>query len=371
MPINDPTGPQTAFRSPLLRVLSNSAPLAGAVSASATVNGYYQASHFNVDFAVSAGAPGWWDVNPPLVLDVQFSVDAGQSWTSVIIGEVDHLTANLQTGTLQMEGRDLSARLIESKTQETFLNQTSSQVAATLAARHGFAANVAATTTLVRRYYEGDHTTITHGQFARSTTEWDLLVNLAQREGFDVYMAGTTLNFQPTTPPNANPFALVWLPPAPVPRFNAVTLRMERSLTIAKDVQVQVRSWTSQQGRGFTKSATAIGGKAAVAASGSAKGGITTQKYVFIRPNLTEDQAQKLANQLAIEITKHERVIAVEMPGELVLTPRIMVQLSGTGTSFDQAYFIDSIDRSISFDGGFTQSLRMKNTSPRSMTQGE
>lgn len=345
--------------------------LLGALSATVTNNNYYQADHFSAEFAINAAASGWWDIDPPLIIDIRFSVDAGQSWTSEIVGEVDHLTVNLQTGSLTMEGRDLSARMIEAKTQETFVNKTASEVAQIIADRHKpdiTGTNINATTTLVGRYYEADHAKITLDQFSRTTTEWDLLVYLAQREGYDVYMTGTILNFQPGTPPDSTPFVLTWTPPQPIPRFNAMTLRMERSLTIAKDVQVTVRSWNSQQGRGFTKTAKAIGGKAASAASGTKKAN-TTQNYIFVRPNLDEASAQALANQLAHEITLHERVISVEMPGEPILTPRMMVKLAGTGTSFDQTYYVSSIDRSISFDGGFTQSVRLKNSSPRTQTQ--
>jgi phage protein D len=375
--INDPGADQTAVRQPLLAVFQVAGPtapgapaatpgpaptnvaLAGAINATCTQNNYYHPDHFEVRFAASAGTVGWWDVDPPLVLDIRFSIDNGQSWVSQIVGEVDDIDFDLETGTTRMEGRDLSARLAEAKTQETFVNQTSSEVAATLAARHGFGTNIAATTTLVGRFYEADHVKVTLDQFSKTTTEWDLLVYLAQREQFDVYMTGTALNFQPITLPNANPYGLVWTPPAPVPRFNVTGTHLKRSLTIAKDVQVSVTSW-SQQGRAFTKTTKAAGTKS--------KGG-PPQKYVFVIPNLDEATAQARANQLAIDITKHERVLDVPMPGELVLTPRNMVALSGTGTSFDQAYFIDSITREVSFGGGFTQSLRCKSSSPRTQTQ--
>jgi phage protein D len=359
MPINNPSADQTATRPALVAVYSNNAMLAGAASATCTVNNYYHPDTFSLEFAASAGSPGWWDVEPPFVLDTRFSIDDGKSWTPVIIGEVDHLTFSPDTGILHMEGRDLSARMMEAKTQETFLNQTSSEVAATFAGRHGFGTNIAPTTTLVGRYYEADHVKVTLAQSSKTTTEWDMLVWLAQREQFDVYMTGTTLNFQPVTPPNANPYALVWTPPNPIPRFNATNLRLERSLTLAKDVQVSVTSWVSRQGRAFSKTSVHAGTKS--------KGG-TPQKYIFVIPNLDEATAQARANQLAIDITKRERVFDVPMPGELILTPRNMVALSGTKSSFDQTYFIDSITRSLSFDDGFKQSVRVKNSSPRTQT---
>ncbi len=356
-------------RQPMLKVLSNNKEIQGVISASVTSNNYYHCDHFSLELAASAGPSGWWDVDPPLILDVQFSADGGDSFTSLIIGEVDNITFNVAFGVVTMEGRDLSAQMIEAKTQEAFLNQTSSQVAQTIAARHNLQANVVATSTLVGRYYQQDHSRVTLDQFCKTTTEWDLLTYLAQQEGYDVYMTGTTLNFVPSKDDTSEPISITWQSPSPVPQLNAKSLRMERSLTLAKDVQVQVRSWNGRQQRSFTKTAKAIGGKSSNASGSSGGKPTTTQNYVFVRPNLTEDQAQKLATQYAADITKHERVISVEMPGELTITPRNMIAIKGTSTSFDQTYFIDTIERHVSFDGGFQQSLRLKNTSPRTQTQ--
>jgi phage protein D len=366
--INDPYGSQTATNQPRALIMYNGQPLAGVKSATITNNNYYQCDYFSATLAVNAGPAGWYDVDPPMVLEIKLSLD-GTSWTSLIVGEVDSQKIDLLNGTIVLEGRDLSSRLIETKTQQAYLNQTSSEVAATLAANHGMQTNIAQTTTLVGRYYQQDHSNITLDQFHKTTTEWDLLTYLARQEGFDVYMTGNTLNFQPSVPPNSNPFVLNWTPPTPVARLNAINLRMERSLTMAKDIVVQVKSWNSRQARSFIKTARAVGGKSSSASSSANGKASTAQTYVIVRPNLTEDQAQQLATRTAIAQTLHERILSVDMPGELTLTPRNMVALQGTGTSFDQSYFVASIDRHIAFDSGFTQSLRLKNSSPRTMTQ--
>jgi phage protein D len=358
MALNDPTALQTATRQPLLRVLNNGQPMPGALSAEVELNNYYTASKFRLEFAASAGVT--WDVSPPLLVEVDFSIDGGNSWTPLITCEVDQIDFQLETGLVEMEGRDLSSRLIETRTQATYQNQTSSQVAQALAAEHGLSAQVTPTTTLIGRYYEQDHTRMTLGQFSRPTTEWDLLVFLAQREGMDVFVQGTTLYFQPITPSNSNPFVIQWTPPSPVPRLNAVSVRLQRSLTMAKDIEVWVQSWNSAQSRSFVRKAKG---------TGKNSNGGTPQRYVYVRPNLSENDAQQLANSLLAELSKHERVVDVEMPGELMLTPRNMVQIQGTGTSFDQAYFIQTITRSLSFEEGFRQSLRLKNSSPRTMTE--
>ena len=103
--------------------------------------------------------------------------------------------------TVEIDGRDLTARLLDARTQETFSNQTASQIAETLAARHGLTPNVTATQTLAGRYYAADHDRLTLGQFSRATTEWDLLTFLAAREGFEAYVSGQTLTFAPCRQP--------------------------------------------------------------------------------------------------------------------------------------------------------------------------
>jgi phage protein D len=356
--LNDPSALQTATRAPRLRVMSNSQEMPGAVSAEVTLNSYYHANTFQLQFAASAGVV--WDVDPPLLVEVDFSIDEGNSWVPLITGEVDHQEFCLEKGTLDISSRDLSSRLIAKRIQTMYQNQTSSEIATQFAQENGLTPQVTSTSTLVGRYYQQDHTNSTLGQFSRPTTEWDLLVFLAQREGFDVFVQGTALYFQPITPPNADPYVIRWVPPSPVPRLNVVSLKLQRSLTLAKDIEVNVQSFNSNQSRSFVRKA-----------HGSIPGykGGQTQKYVYVRPNLTEDQAQQLANSLLTELSKHERVVDVEMPGELMLTPRNLVQIQGTGTSFDQVYYIQTITRSISFDEGFRQSLKLKNTSPRTMTE--
>ena len=81
-------------------------------------------------------------------------------------------------------------------------------------------------------------------------------------------------------------------------------------------------------------------------------------------PNLTPAAALKLAQTRLAELTSHERTIEIEMPGELILTPRQQIQLTGTNTAFDQPYFIEEITRRLSTAHGFTQHLRARAATP-------
>lgn len=344
----------SSVRSPRLRVLANGTPAAGVIEAQVFANNHYAADRFSLSVALGAdpGALAFWSGTPDILLDVQMSLD-GLGYTSLVQGTVDVVDIDPIQGLLRVEGRDLTATLIETRTQETFANRTASEIAEILAGRHNLTPAVTATSTPVGRYYQNEHDRITLGQFSRATTEWDLLVFLAQQEGFDVFVSGTTLHFQPAR----GQYAGVVLTPQTV-----MDLKLERALTLARDIEVVVKSWNTRQQSAFTQTARAhrAGG------AGGARAGAPPQRYVFVRPNLTSDQALKLAQQKLAELTRHERVVSATMPGELALTPRSLVTLAGTGTDFDQTYFVDVIERQLHVESGFTQHLRCKNMNPAS-----
>ena len=342
------------LRQPRLRVLADDIILAGAVEAEVISNNHYAADRFRLTLQVSQIGAAAWSATTSVLLDIQLSLD-GFGWTSLIQGQVDTIRLDPRSLRLDLEGRDLTAAFIETRTQETFANQTSSGIAATLAGRHGLAVNAQSTTTPVGAYWQLEHDRITLGSFNRAITEWDLLVTLAGHEGFDVWVSGTTLNFQPAAT-SASPAGTLRPLPTPAGPANVAALQLERALTLARDIEVIVKSWNSRQANAFSQTARAARG-------GAAGGKMKPQRYVYVVPNLTPDAALKLAQSRLAELTRHERVIEAEMPGELDLAPRQQILLEGTGTDFDQPYWIDEITRHISTSHGFTQRLRARNTS--------
>lgn len=298
----------------------------------------------------------WWGAQEnPLLLDIQASVDGGATWTSLIVGQVDHIQIHIEKGLVDVDGRDMTANFIDTKTQETYQNLTSSQIVEKLAAEHGMTADVTPTTTLVGRYYEMDHERIGSGAFTRTTTEWNLLCSFAQKEEFDIWVTGTTVHFHPVVPEDPNPFVVLW----DKDRLfsNAIEITVDRALTFAKDIVVVVQSYDSKTGRSVTKYAPS-GARSAAISSGKA------QQFTFIRPNLSDVTAQEEANRLRADLTKHERLIEFSVPADLIVTARNQVSLQGTGSSWDQPYFIDNISRSMSWDDGFIMRIKAKNHSP-------
>lgn len=348
--IRGATGGAT-LRTPQLGVLVNGVALAGAVSAEVTSNSHYAADRFRVRTALRADDPSLW-AQADMLVEVRMGL--GGAWASLVTGAVDRLDIDPVQEVVELEGRDLTAGLIEARTQETFANRTSSEIATILAGRQGLGTDVAATGTPVGRYYQSEHDRITLDQFSRATTQWDLLVFLARHEGFDVWVDGTTLHFQPQVTGSAGAVALT--------PGDCMDLRLERSLTLARDIEVTVKSWNTRQQAAFTQ--TARSGPQGSAGSGTASGKV--QRYVYVRPNLTPQDALQLASRILADLSRHERVVRATLPGELALTPRSLVQLSGTGTDFDQVYYVAEIERRLSVAGGFVQTVRAKNSSPAS-----
>jgi phage protein D len=283
------------------------------------------------------------------------SLDGGTNFTSLLQGLVDIVSIDLERNLARVSGRDFTASLIEARTKEAFSNRTSSEIASVIATRHGLVPAVVPTSTFVGRYYGNQRESLTLDRFSTTTTEWDLLVSLAREDGYDVFVAGNTLFFQPT---GWNAAIDLIIRPTDV-----MHLRLERTLTLARDIEVTVTSWNSLQMMAFKQSVLSTIENSNAATEGSAAGG--TQTFCLVKPNLTPDAALKLAQQHLAEQSQHERVVEFSMPGELSLTPRSRILLEGTYTDFDQVYFVESISRSFRPKTGFLQRVRMRNASPR------
>lgn len=331
-------------------------PARAVVSLEVTNSSHFTADTYRLELAVGGLPPGlgpdYWAASQDDRISLAVSL-AGETPTPLVTGQVDDASWDLPGRSITLSGRDLSAAFIDNKTAEKFQNRTASQIATTLAARRGLTADVQATTTLAGTYYQIDHAVAT-----RDETEWDLLTYLAGREGFDVWVTGETLHFQPAPVLTAPPYVLLWSQPGDGTfASNATDIKLSRSQTLARDVVVEVRSWNQKQQAAFTVTA-----KRSQAKKGQRRGG-RSQLYSFVRPNLSRDQAQQFAESKAEEITRHERLLSASLPGDNTLTTRVPVRLAGTGTDFDQLYYPDRVTRRLSFTEGYRMDLSAKNHS--------
>jgi phage protein D len=369
--LNRPAAP--IARRPRLRITTNGLPIPGALEAEITENNARRSNTFTAKFAYSfaddpAGTTGlqWWcQQQNPMPIDIQIGsiqTDGSIFYVSALQGVVDDIDINPQAFECSISGRDNSALLIDQKTDEQFVNQTTSQIATTLAGRVGLTASVPTTSTLAGRFWQIDHSVETRSTDSKYRSYWDLLTALARDEGFDLWVYGTTLHMAAPPAPDADPFVVNWQPPTAdraFPQANVVTLDLKRSLTLAGDIVVNVHSFHSKRGASFKKTARLTAAKKSK--------GSKPQVYDVIRPNLDEKQAQALADSMLADLSKHERVISWSEPGSFELTAQRPIKLTGTNTDFDQAYYVDDLRRHFDVSGSFTMNVRAKNHSSASV----
>jgi len=355
-------------RKPRGIVKLNGLRISGWFSFTVNNNSYYQSDTFQVSFAATALPPDrnvdWFSQQLEMTVEILagFPVDA-EAFTekelqSLIYGKVDSIEYDPVSTIIEISGRDLTSVLIDEKTTEKWPNLTSSQIAKKIAEKHGLTPVITATKTRAGKYYEIDHARLTDER-----SEWDLLTYLAHEEQFSVYVQGQELHFEPQAQPDDDPYVLRWYPPTvdnASPVFNGENVSFSRNLTIARGVTVTVRSWNLKNKKAFQTTyptakarGTTPGGSAPIA-----------QVYSYTIPNLTPEQALQRAQALHREITQHEIKMNARLPADTLLTPRKIIRFEGTGTSFDQIYFPESITRSMSVDEGYSMAVSAKNHSP-------
>ena len=360
-------GRRTNLRRPRSRVLvagEEIIPMSGTI----TRNNNYQADTFSLDFSLTAYPDkdvDWWGDRTEMEIDVQlgFADEDGEvAWTSTLTGIVDDASFDLIKRTVNVRGRDKLA-LYEEKTKETYANKTSSEVEKELAAKHGMQAEVDATTRLVGSYYKGNSTHSAPGQ-GRTQKEIDLLIFLARKEGFSLWVEGNILFFKNI---QSDPETRWVGYSEPVIRDgvsmaapgDSISLSVTRSFNASKEIKVIVESFHPRQGK--THKATA---QTKLVKSSAGKGSETTGATVYyFRPTgLTLAEAQEYANRRHAELTDKQWVLEWEAVGELSLTPRTLLKLDGDDLGvLDQDYYAEEVSFRFGFGQGFVMTVRAKN----------
>ncbi|MDE8344808.1 MAG: hypothetical protein POH28_01345 [Acidocella sp.] len=319
------------YERPQLRISVPGMVIPGPVSMEINANGFFEADRFCVSFALDAAANTGIDDFAGFGLQV-ITIEAaigGFGFGTLLVGQVDNVQIKVAERIAVLSGRDLSCLLVDTQVSESFVNQTASQIATLIAQRHNLVANVTSTSAVVGQYYELAHARVAMGQHARATTEWGLLVELAWAEGFDVSVTGRVLNFGP--PVSGGP---VFLSAAD---FTDLSFDVAASLPTG----LTVRSWSTRN--------------KAVCSAHAGDGGATR---VMVRPNLTQDRAERVAMAELATLARHGMVLEGRMPAEMVLSPGMEMVLSGTNSKFDQSYDIAMVTRRLNVRSGFVQMIR-------------
>lgn len=321
------------LRSPRIRASLSGFQLSGLLSAEVETNNHFAADRFRLRFAANGIDQ---DVLHIPGRSIEVEVGDGGDWKSCIVGLIDQVAFDPVLGVIDVDGRDLSSQLIESQIDETFSNRTSSEIATLFGLRHGLLVAADPTSTPIGRYYQSEHDRIALGQYAKATTEWDLLAFLAVREGFDLFVSGRTLHFGVPILTDA----------AIVRPEDCISLQLGHAVSLARPIDVLVRSWNSKTGEVVQGEALGFG-----------VGPVWQRK--ISRPNLTNSSAQQQAQRTVADLKRHEWTARCTMPGETSLSARSIVVIEDTNSPWDRLYQVIQISRRLDIKHGFTQTLSL------------
>ena len=301
-------------------------------------------AELSVDDTATAGFgyAEWADYQPTDV-EVLMSVD-GTDPVSVITGQIDEPRINWGQCTVSVSGRDKSAPLSEKRRSQQFKNQQSSDIVSTIASDHGLSPIVTAGSDFAGKLYDVDTV-----HLLLNLSDHEILSRLAEREGFRWYVDGTSLYFEPKGT-DTGVYSVHWVPPraqGPVGVATCTDLETHRNMTAARPHTVAVRSWHHKDRKHYDGVNQA--------------GGLGPSVEVEHHHNgRNQAQADKLSKSRLKDAIRHDCNVVVKSPGDLGVDVRQKLQLSGTGTIYDQLYDIDSVEFEIAWGGGFEMSIAGK-----------
>lgn len=376
MKLNDPT-PAAMARQPRGIVLVNGIILAGWASFEVDNNSYYQADTFRCVLAISAQPDernvAWWLAQDQIELEflAGFPKDHDNytrgDLNSLLVGYVDEIEVDMVAGVIVLAGRDHTAKLIDTKSSLSVVTGPdairSSAIVEQIAAKVGLIPVVTATKSASPG---GSYYKLVKQIVEAHTTYWDIVSRLAQIEQYVAYVSGNELHFEPRTVASSDSYMIEWVRPTAdvaYPQVNAMHLRVSRNLFVAKDIKVTVLSHDYKNDAQIK--ATAQKTRVRNAVTGSAgKSATPPVEYVYNFANLSHSDAQARANELLLELSRHELNLQAELPGDSILTSRTPIKLGGTGTKADQVFYPDSIVRTFSIEEGYRMRVIAKNITP-------
>ena len=279
----------------------------------------------------------------------------------IFFGDVDDITMDPVKQNVRLRCRDLTHLFIDNTTTEKYTEMTASEIAAKLAKDRGLKSRVVDTKVVSGVIYKDQHTVL-----ETERSEWDLITYLAQSENYLAYIDEETLVFVPRGSTAGDPYRLHWEPPTVGEgQFsNMIRFEAKRSLSLSREVVVKVRSWNRQKKKGFTKTVTATNSQRT-----KSRGGTATT-HVVRQGGLTEEEAIQLGRKKLKEITDHEIRIVAVLPGDSLIKPETVLQVTGTRSDLDQTYFVDNVLRKFDFRTGYTMEVRAKNSSTQEQVVG-
>jgi phage protein D len=251
--------------------------------------------------------------------------------------------------TVMLRGQDKTAKLIEAKVSEKWLNKTDRDIITDLAARQGLTVEFGADAEKSGLEFSEDR-----NEIASLDSAWNIIVSLAKKAGCIAFIKGDVLYVQPIDAESGAVYAIDYqrLAEGAIVQSNAIGITLSRDLSLSKEVTVKVESWRHKQGEAITSE---------VKSKPKSTTAQTRRLYQFRAPNLSKKQQDRIAKGRMKEILAHEREVDIDLPGDVAIDPLQRLRLSGTQTTFDQDYILAEVLHRFDVAGGYQMSVRGHN----------
>jgi phage protein D len=332
---------------PRVRALVNGTLVDTILHASITDNGSCKASHFELTAQASGDTSSdlWLNsLDERLTVTISIYSDWNDSSTTIFEGLADSMLFDPLRMIARIQGKDYSSILANSSFQDSFLNRTASEIARSIAGRHGFGSNISSTTALVGSYRSGNHNQMALNAYSHITSEWDLLIHLARSEGFELFVDGGTLVFAPAEALQHNYVA--------IDNSDVQDIRFSKNCQLSGQTTVVVKSWNSWTNRASLSSQQQAADQVPSALGSGAN---SATEFVLVKPNLAPADVERLAQSYSAALNKQTIGVEIAMPGEPFLRPGDVLTVGGSGTGFDMEYTIASVRRRFSSTAGYVQ----------------
>lgn len=318
------------------------------------VSAHQTADTFSAELAlddVSDLDESFWLNEAPIDVTISATNDvASDAFTELFIGQVDDAKVYFSQRTVSIKGRDLTAKMIDAKTNKKWLNLDHKDIINEIAKSHGLNVQFAGSAGKSGLQFKDDTNRISD-----SDSEFNIVVKIAKSMGCIAFVKMRTLYIHPVDQEIGEVYPVYYARPGLFPaRASVKTLTCSHNKLLAKDISVSIKGWQHKQGKAITSKVEAKGAK-------NKSSGSDTSVYQFRSANPTKDQQDKLAKSRLKEITSHERSCEFDLPGDITLDPTMRINLTGTGTDADQVYIISDITHKFSFDGGYHMSVNGRN----------
>ena len=330
------------------QIALNGIPIQGLLHASIVTSNCFSSDSYALTFAMGPFPLGditFWSSLSSAFVEIGAITAFDPTLHGLISGMVDTIHIDPIQGTVAIEGRDVSASMIDAYRQQDFVNQTASEVASTIALHHGLTPVVTATSSNVGRYYGDGYTRLSLGQFSRLRSDWDLMVQLARENSFDVFVQGSTLFFQPSVLPSDAPIRIAFR--------DVKAIRFERTLMIASNATARVQSWNSQSMAPYDSRGSNDSGERTQTSPTW-----NNQPFLFSASNFTSQQVTDATGRYTAELMRLGMLLHIEMPWDLTFSPRTEILVDETNSPLDTLYKIDNIERHYSSTSGSSQIIR-------------